>query len=463
MLAQSIAFDYRDPAPALGGLPYKAGVFALFAADPKAEPYLSRTTDLRRRISRFLDARPDQTRRLKLAEKVVRIEFTATGSDFESALVLYTASFEAFGERARKRLRLAPASFIRFAGQNPYPRAYVTTKLARGSADHLYGPFPSRVAAEKYLDEALNLFLLRRCTFELHPDPAFPGCVYSEMKMCLAPCYKGCTDERYTKEAAQVQAFFATRGADLLEALAQARDAASTAMEFETAAAIHARVKKVEGVAALAAEVIRPLSQLRATLVMPSAEPFHVALFSLEGGSISGPALYSVAGIRHPNEHSGSSSLFAHPLALQPVPLVEAVPPGERKEAPEEHSPGSAEHAPAASTLPFVGGVERASVALNRGDAAESRGLLESRLEQAFAKLEAVTPLAPTQQTISDQLCIFKRWYYRPAAHRIGEIVFHKPASAPPVKPILRAISRVFRGASFAAESESGPLTPAPN
>ncbi len=91
--------------------------------------------------------------------------------------------------------------------ENAYPRIYVTNKVTKSAFDDLFGPFPSRASAEKFSDEMLNLFELRRCHEDLNPDPAFPGCIYSEMKMCLAPCFKGCTDERYAKEAADVHAF----------------------------------------------------------------------------------------------------------------------------------------------------------------------------------------------------------------------------------------------------------------
>ena len=60
-----------------------------------------------------------------------------------------------------------------------------------------YGPFVSRIAAEKFMNDSLDFFKMRRCVDDLHPDPKFPGCIYSEMKMCLAPCFKGCTDEEY--------------------------------------------------------------------------------------------------------------------------------------------------------------------------------------------------------------------------------------------------------------------------
>src|SRR5277367_178162 len=302
MLTNQLPFDPANPAPALAALPEKSGIFALFGADPKAEPYLARTTNLRRRLKRFLDAKPTQTKRLRLTERVARIEYTATGSDFESTLALYNATNQAFGDRARKRLHLYAPYFLRMTVKNRYPRVYVTNTITKSAADSLYGPFPSRAAAERFCDEALNLFLLRRCYPDLDPDPAFPGCVYSEMKMCLAPCFKGCTDERYAEEAARVEAFLATRGQSLLDELGKERDAASEELDFEKAAAVHARIQKVEAVSALASEAVHPLAQLRAIIVQPTIqledEPGRVALFQFNAGVITGPVLYDTLGMR---------------------------------------------------------------------------------------------------------------------------------------------------------------------
>src|SRR5271168_2552110 len=243
-LAHSIRFDPADPSASLAGLPEAPAVFALCAADPAAEPYLSKTPNLRRRLMRFLrgpqtaegQSEAPRTKRLQLAHMVDQIEYTVTGSEFESSLCLYQASLRAFGDRAKKRLRLRPPAFLRMSVDNPYPRVYVTSKISKTAANALFGPFPSRAAAERYADETLNLFLLRRCTEELHPDPSFPGCVYSEMKMCLAPCYQGCSDARYQEEAAEVFSFLATRGSSMIARLESERNAASDAMEFERAA-----------------------------------------------------------------------------------------------------------------------------------------------------------------------------------------------------------------------------------
>jgi excinuclease ABC subunit C len=412
-LAHSIHFDPADPSGSLSGLPEAPAVFALCAADPAAEPYLSKTPNLRRRLMRFLRGPQGgaTSRRLQLAHLVDQIEYTVTGSEFESSLCLYQASLRAFGQRTQKRLRLRPPAFLRMSVDNAYPRVYATSKISKTAANALFGPFPSRAAAERYADEMLNLFLLRRCSEELNPDPAFPGCVYSEMKMCLAPCFKGCSDERYQQEASEVFAFLATRGGSMISRLEGERNAASEAMEFERAAAIHQRMQKVQGVAHLVSEAVRPLAELSGILVQPSAELGHVALFALRRGTWSGPALYSIVGMRLANERSGSSSLFAHPVALEPVPLE------------------------GAAGLP-------------------AKDVLESRLEEALRALAQSAPKTVSAQTLSDHLALFTQWYYRPAGRSTGEMVFTVGNGEVPRKPLLRAISRVAARAHSANPEE---------
>lgn len=414
MLAHSIAFDPLDPQTALAQVPQQAGVFALFGTDERAEPYLSRTPNLRRRLTRFLDARPTQSRRLRLTEKIVRIEYTLTGSDFESLLALYTASIPIFGDATRKRMHLRTPSFLRMSVENAYPRVYVTNKITKSGADSLFGPFPSRAAAEKFCDEMLNLFVLRRCHEELHPDPAFPGCIYSEMKMCLAPCYKGCTDERYAEEAAGVRAFLETRGNSMLEKLAAERDAASAELDFEKAAQLHAKLQKVQGVAALASPAMHQLSHLSALILQPAAEPESVAVFRLSRGMLSGPAYYSVQGMRLHNEQSGSTSLFVRPVAVEAVPLT-----------------NESGNGPAVQTV--------------------SRDILEDRLDETLAELGKQTAKNKiSSQALTDHLCLFSRWFHRAQTHRRGEIFFENEDGSLPRRQILRAISRVFSSAYLA-------------
>ena len=318
----SLPFDPANPKAALAQLPQSSAVFALYGAEAHSEPYIGRTPNLRARLERLLQPSAKHPRRLQLAGRVRHIEWRLTGSEFESLLVQFDLLQGIYGAKALERMHLRAPAFVRFLGGNPYPRIIVTHRPSQREADWAYGPFSSRAAAERYSEEALKLFLLRRCTDDLDPNPSHPGCVYSEMKMCLAPCYKGCTNERYGEEAAAVESFLATRGESRLVVLRTERDQASANLEFESAAALHAQVQRVEQVRALASELVRPLSRLRGVLLQASANPDEVAVFLFENGQLRGPAAFSTLGMRIQNEQSGSTSLFAQPMAIEPVPEV---------------------------------------------------------------------------------------------------------------------------------------------
>ncbi|MGE5324493.1 MAG: hypothetical protein ACM3SW_16625 [Actinomycetota bacterium] len=295
MPANSIPFSTDHPADFFAQFPAAPAVFALRGADEAAEPYVSKTASLRRRLQRLLAPAESQSKRLNLRERVAKIEYSLTGSDFESMLLLYRLLREQFPRTYQKHLRLHAPPLIRLNLENAYPRAYVTNKLGRISGRSLYyGPFRSRALAEKFMNDSLDLFKIRRCTFELHPDPAYPGCVYSEMKMCLAPCFKGCTDEAYAAEVARVQAYFDSCGNSLLNELEAERDRLSAEMEFEAAAQQHAKIAKLRGILSACDEISGRLDQLDAVIILPSAEPGCVALFRFREGAFTAPEQFPV-------------------------------------------------------------------------------------------------------------------------------------------------------------------------
>jgi excinuclease ABC subunit C len=389
-------------------LPASPAVFALRGEQAGAEAYISKTANLRRRARRLLAspakpraedpdstapdasttlfAKPDTvSRRLNLRDRVRWLEYSPTGSDFESSFLLYKLLRQEFPLAYEKRLRLRPAPLLRFILENRYPRLVVTTRLGglHGKSAY-YGPFPTRTAAEKFSSNALDFFKVRRCTEELSPDPAFPGCIYSEMKMCLAPCFRGCTDEVYDGEVARLERFLSTGGRSLLYEVAAERDRASDALEFETAAAMHTRFEKVQALMRELPEIVHRLEQLRGVMIQPSAQPGSVALFRIEGARIADPVAWQVS--------------------LQPSTQV----------SPRQPSTGEA----------------------------KTPHSMEARLTEALAS-EAPAQVKSGRE-LMEHLSILKRWYYR--SSKTGELFLADDKGELPMRRIVRGISRVLKG-----------------
>jgi excinuclease ABC subunit C len=308
VLSESFEFSPDRDAKLFAGTPANAAVFLLRGEGPQAEPYVSKTANLRRRLQRLLGPPTELSKRLNLRERVRWIEYTATGSDFESGFLLYQLLRQYFPKTYAARLRLRFAPLVKLHLENEYPRASITTRLGRLNGKSLYyGPFPSRPAAEKFANDSLDFFKMRRCVEDLAPDPKFPGCIYSEMKMCLAPCFKGCSDEEYAAEVDRVQAFLDSGGDSLVREIGVQRDQASANLEFENAAALHARLDKLKPVVALLPEIVRRIDRLAGIVVQPASVPGCVAFFRLAGGRLSGPAVFPIQSSEHTKSQSMES------------------------------------------------------------------------------------------------------------------------------------------------------------
>ena len=317
MLIERLEFIPDRDAEVFASAPAAPAVFLLRSDDPQAEPYVSKTANLRRRLQRLLGP-PEQTRRLNLRDRVRSIEYTATGSDFESGFLLYRVLRSAFPRTYTDRLRMRSAPLLKLHMENEYPRASITTRLGRAGGRSLYyGPFASRTAAEEFANDSLDFFKMRRCVDDLHPDPQFPGCIYSEMKMCLAPCFKGCTDADYQAEVSRVQAYFDSGGDSLVREITVQRDQASTSLDFENAAALHVRVEKLKPVLGQLPEIVRRIDQLTAIMVQRSAVPDAVTFFLIDAGLITGPLTFPIQSMEHTKSQSMESRVQA---ALATIP-----------------------------------------------------------------------------------------------------------------------------------------------
>jgi excinuclease ABC subunit C len=322
VLTDRLTFSLGHDSEIFASVPSGPAVFLLRGEDAQAEPYISKTANLRRRLQRLLGPVTERTKKLNLRDRVRVIEYSATGSDFESGFLLYRILRETFPKTYQKRLRFRFAPFVKLHLDNEYPRASMTTRLGRLNGHNLYyGPFVSRVAAEKFMNDSLDFFKMRRCVEDLHPDPKFPGCIYSEMKMCLAPCFKGCTDAEYAAEVKRVQEYFDSSGDALLRQLSEEREAASANLAFEEAAAIHARVEKVQPILSQLPPIIQRLDHLSALMIQPSHVIGAVTFLRIEAGHISGPAHFSIQPADHEKSHSMESRVHE---AMQAFPATKA-------------------------------------------------------------------------------------------------------------------------------------------
>jgi excinuclease ABC subunit C len=192
-------FDHQ-----LAQVPDRRAVFLI--APKEGAPYIGRTSLLRRRLQRLLGERGQPSRLLSLRSVAARVEFQFTASWLETSLVFHEVARARFPEDYLIRTRLRMPPYVKILLSNRFPRSQVTTRLDASQALY-YGPFRTRVSADQFEAQFLDLFQMRRCTEDLEPSPDHPGCVYGEMNLCLRPCQLAVGAQEYASEIERVVRF----------------------------------------------------------------------------------------------------------------------------------------------------------------------------------------------------------------------------------------------------------------
>jgi excinuclease UvrABC nuclease subunit len=294
-LDSSAEFDAARDAEFFAALPARPAVFAVEPREELigAKTYLLRTANLRQRLTRLLGPPEPGTKRLNLREFAARVRYRVVGSPFELSFLHWQHARRIWPAEYRERARLRPPAVLKVSLANAYPRCYATRRISLNG--FYFGPFVTRRAAETFASGFLDLFKIRRCQIKIRRDPSYPGCIYSEMKMCLAPCFASCTKEEYDVELGRVVAFLGTSGASLTAELERERESASAALDFERAAAVHRRIEKAAEALRGLPELARRLEDLNAVILQLSAEQNTIAVFAVRGGRIEEPRMLRFA------------------------------------------------------------------------------------------------------------------------------------------------------------------------
>lgn len=291
-LEKSLKFDPNAEIEAFfGQIDHRAAVFMLFpdrSGNTAPLPYIGRTGDLHRRLARLLRKPQGKSRLLNLRDVTNRVEYQYAGSSFEMQWLVYHLNRHYFPRQYRSRMRLKPPALLKLNLKNRFPRLYPTRRILNDNSLY-YGPFPSRAAAERFAGEFLDLFKIRRCVEDLEPDPSHPGCIYSQMRMCLAPCFQGCSEIEYQGEVQRVAEFMASDGRSLTRSLEAERNQASDDLDFERAAQLHQKVEKVHAAIALKPYPVRNIKDLHAIIILPGMQPKTVSFFLMRSGKLHGP------------------------------------------------------------------------------------------------------------------------------------------------------------------------------
>ena len=233
-----------DSGAFLRTLPNQPGVYRMLNAAGEII-YVGKARDLKRRVSSYFQKTHDNPRTRLMVSQIARVEITLTGSEAEALLL-----------EGNLIKSLLPRFNVLFKDDKSYPyiqltaHAFPQIRLYRGALDerHQYfGPYPNAWAAREVINHLQKLFRLRTCEDAVFKNRS-RACLLHQIERCSAPCVGAISAADYKADIDNARRFLGGQESEVLDALRVAMQAASDALDFETAAHYRDRIALMQQV-----------------------------------------------------------------------------------------------------------------------------------------------------------------------------------------------------------------------
>ena len=224
-------------------LPQKPGVY-IMRDKAGIVLYIGKAVNIRARVAQyFQEGRGDGRWQIPaLVPLIHKIDFVVAASERDALIVedKLIKQYQPFFNSMLKDAKTYP--YIRLSVQEDYPRLTMTRRVQKDGAC-CYGPYPHQFAIKNMLQMLWkNKYLpLRPCKWAFSrakplSQKRINGCIYYHLKQCPAPCAGRISYKDYRAIANRAKMFFDGDYKKFAADTAAAMNAASKAMDYESAA-----------------------------------------------------------------------------------------------------------------------------------------------------------------------------------------------------------------------------------
>lgn len=221
-------------------LPHQPGVYRML--DRRGDAlYVGKARDLKKRVATYTQIQKLPRRLQRMVASTQSMEVVTTASEVE-ALLLESNLIKRLMPRYNVLLRDDKSfPYILITGDHAF--AQITKhRGAHNRPGKYFGPFASAGAVNRTVTALEKAFLLRSCSDHVFSSRTRP-CLLFQIKRCSAPCVERISQENYAALVDQAQAFLSGASNQIQRELASRMEAASDALDFETAAIYRDRVR----------------------------------------------------------------------------------------------------------------------------------------------------------------------------------------------------------------------------
>ena len=234
----------------------RPAVYRMIAADGEIV-YVGKSKQVRSRLLSYFRCAFPEEKGARILRDAERIEWEYMPSEFAALLEELRLI-----KRYRPRFNVAMKRdgrnycFIKIT-KGPAPKLVVVRGPGADDSSIYYGPFMGAAGVTDAVRELNDVFGLRDCAadqrmhFADQPElfdifPRTPGCIRFEVKKCLGPCVGGCSVQQYDDRMGLARAFLDGTDDGPIAHLRGEMEAASERLEYERAATLRDKLKRVE-------------------------------------------------------------------------------------------------------------------------------------------------------------------------------------------------------------------------
>ena len=307
-------------AGAVATLPTAPGVYRML--DREGTPlYVGKARSLRKRVSAYTRPGRLPPRLHRMIAQTAALEVITTHTEAEALLLESNLIKE---QRPRYNIVMRDDKsypHILLTAGHAWPQL-LKHRGARTAPGRYFGPFASAGAVNRTLSALQKAFPLRSCS-----DSVFRGrtrpCLQYQIKRCAAPCVGRIDAASYGAIVEEARGFLDGRGSDLQRRLSRQMEAASRALDFETAAVYRDRIRALSEIQARQDVNVRALGNADVVAQARQAGQACIQVFFYRSGQNYGSrTCFFARAADHPPDRIMAAFLGQFYSDKPPPPLV---------------------------------------------------------------------------------------------------------------------------------------------
>ena len=205
--------------------------------------YIGKAKDLKKRVSSYFGKSHKDRKTSQIKFLTDKVETFTTKNEVE-ALLLEQMLIKENKPKFNILLRDDKTyPYIYFSLDHDFPGVY--SKRTKKAVDKKYfGPFVSSEAVKKSIKEIQKIFKVRNCSDNTFANRTRP-CIEFQMKRCSAPCVQKINKVDYFEDITSAKSFLTSSDTKTVERLTKEIETAVSKLEFEKAAEIRDRLKRL--------------------------------------------------------------------------------------------------------------------------------------------------------------------------------------------------------------------------